>query len=152
MDDRILINAWCVQIPGDMVVNAMMAATAAHASPPASRDHQQKQTVYHATSSLRNPAPYAVLYRTGLRYFHENPRQGRNGEPVRTRKVHFFSTIAAFHLYMVVRYKLPLELLHLINLLFFGLFSRLYGDLSRKYKFVMQLVDLYGPFALFKGW
>ncbi|KAK3132632.1 hypothetical protein QOZ80_6AG0525390 [Eleusine coracana subsp. coracana] len=133
-------------IPGDMVVNAMMAATAAHASPAA-----QQQTVYHATSSLRNPAPYAVLYRTGMRYFYENPRVGKNGEPVRTHKVHFFSTIAAFHLYMVVKYKLPLELLHLLNLLFFGLFSHLYNDLNRKYKFVMHLVDLYGPFALFKG-
>lgn len=137
-----------MQIPGDMVVNAMMAATATHASPAAA----QAETVYHATSSLRNPAPYAVLYRTGMRYFSENPRVGKNGEPVRTRRVHFFSTIAAFHLYMVVKYKLPIELLHLLNLLCFGVFSQLYNDLNRKYKFVMQLVDLYGPFALFKGW
>ncbi|TVU10557.1 hypothetical protein EJB05_44098 [Eragrostis curvula] len=140
-------------IPGDMVVNAMMAATVAHASPPAAqrRQQQQDETVYHATSSLRNPAPYAVLYRTGLRYFDEHPRVGKNGEPVGTRKIHFFSTIAAFQLYMVVKYKLPLEMLHLINLLCFGLFSQLYNDLNKKYKFVMQLVDLYGPFALFKG-
>ena len=31
------------------------------------------------------------------------------------------------------------------------LFSRLYADLDRKYRFVMRLVDLYGPFALFRG-
>ncbi|XP_062199493.1 probable fatty acyl-CoA reductase 4 [Phragmites australis] len=134
-------------IPGDMVVNAMMAATVAHASP----ERRGQQTVYHATSSLRNPAPYAVLYRTGFRYFSEHPRVGKNGEPVRARKVHFFSTIAAFHLYMVVKYKLPLELLHLLNLLCCGLFSHLYNDLNRKYRFVMHLVDLYGPFALYKG-
>ena len=57
-----------------MVVNAMMAAAAAHASPPPPPAGQQRvpkppPTVYHATSSLRNPAPYAVLYRTGIRYF-----------------------------------------------------------------------------------
>ncbi|KAL6593033.1 hypothetical protein ACP70R_049119 [Stipagrostis hirtigluma subsp. patula] len=130
-------------IPGDMVVNTMMAAAAA--ALPAS------ETVYHATSSLRNPATYAVLYRTGLRYFDEHPRVGKDGRPVRARKIHFFTTVAAFHLYMVLKYKLPLELLHLVNLLCCGLFSHLYADLSRKYKFVMHLVDLYSPFALFKG-
>jgi len=143
------------QIPGDMVVNAMMAATVAHASSSAPAD-QHKQapppTVYHATSSLRNPAPYAVLYRTGLRYFSDHPRVGKDGRPVRTRKVHFFGTVAGFTAYMVLRYRLPLELLRLLSLLCCGLlFSRLYADLDRKYRFVMRLVDLYGPFALFRG-
>ncbi|OEL38186.1 putative fatty acyl-CoA reductase 4 [Dichanthelium oligosanthes] len=135
-------------IPGDMVVNAMMAATMAHASP---GRRLPQPTVYHATSSLRNPAPYAVLYRTGIRYFSANPRVGSDGRPVRTRQVHFFATIAAFTAYMVLRYRLPLELLRLLNLLCLGLLSRLYGELSRKYTFVMRLVDLYGPFALFRG-
>ncbi|CAD6225701.1 unnamed protein product [Miscanthus lutarioriparius] len=143
-------------IPGDMVVNAMMAATVAHASSSAPADQQKKTTppptVYHATSSLRNPAPYAVLYRTGLRYFSDHPRVGKDGRPVRTRKVHFFGTVAGFTAYMVLRYRLPLELLRLLSLLCCGLlFSRLYADLDRKYRFVMRLVDLYGPFALFRG-
>ncbi|CAD6220032.1 unnamed protein product [Miscanthus lutarioriparius] len=142
-------------IPGDMVVNAMMAATVAHASSSAPADQQKTTTtptVYHATSSLRNPAPYAVLYRTGLRYFSDHPRVGKDGRPVRTRKVHFFGTVAGFTAYMVLRYRLPLELLRLLSLLCCGLlFSRLYADLDRKYRFVMRLVDLYGPFALFRG-
>lgn len=139
-----------VQIPGDMVVNAMMAAAAAaaHASSP---EKPQPPTVYHATSSLRNPAPYAVLYRTALRYFVDNPRVGADGRPVRTRRVQFFATVAAFTAYMVLRYRLPLELLRLLNLLCFGLLSGLCADLGRKYDFVMRLVDLYGPFALFRG-
>lgn len=138
-------------IPGDMVVNAMMAATVAHASAPGGHK-EESPTVYHATSSLRNPAPYAVLYRTGIRYFCDHPRVGKDGRPVRTRKVHFFGTVAAFTAYMLLRYRLPLELLRLLSLLSGGLlFSRLYADLDRKYRFVMHLVDLYGPFALFKG-
>jgi alcohol-forming fatty acyl-CoA reductase len=44
------------------------------------------------------------------------------------------------------------QILHLLNLLLFGIFSRLYNDLSRKYRFVMHLVDVYGPFAFLKGW
>lgn len=148
------MRAW--QIPGDMVVNAMMAATVAHASSAPAPDQTPPPppppTVYHATSSLRNPAPYAVLYRTGLRYFSDHPRVGKDGRPVRTRKVHFFGTVAGFTAYMVLRYRLPLELLRLLSLLCCGLlFSRLYADLDRKYRFVMRLVDLYGPFALFRG-
>lgn len=137
-------------IPGDMVVNTMMAA--AHASSSSGPARTTTTTVYHATSSLRNPAPYAVLYRTGLRYFYDHPRVGKDGRPVRTRRVHFFGTVAAFTTYMVLRYRLPLEMLRLLSLLCCGLlFSRLYADLDRKYCFVMRLVDLYGPFALFKG-
>ena len=45
-----------------------------------------------------------------------------------------------------------IQILHLVNLLLCGLFSRLYDDLNRKYKFVMHLVDVYGPFAFFKAW
>jgi fatty acyl-CoA reductase len=149
-------------MPGDMVVNAMMAATVAHAkiSSPAAEPKTSKPaplpeppSVYHVSSSLRHPAPYAVLYRTGIRYFSENPRTGPDGRAVRTRKVRFLSTIASFHLFMVLKYRLPLELLHLLSILCCGLFglAELYHDLARKYRFVMQLVDLYGPFSLFKG-
>ncbi|XP_040383786.1 putative fatty acyl-CoA reductase 7 [Oryza brachyantha] len=131
-------------VPGDLVVNAMMAAMAAAAEP--------ELTVYHVTSSVRNPAAYAVLYRTGFRYFTENPRVGKDGRVVRTREMHFFRSIASFRAFMAVAYALPLQLLRLLSLLCFGLlFARRYAELSRKYAFVMHLVDLYGPFALFKA-
>jgi alcohol-forming fatty acyl-CoA reductase len=45
-----------------------------------------------------------------------------------------------------------IQILHLLNLLLFGIFSRLYNDLNRKYRYVMHLVDVYGPFAFLKGW
>ena len=128
-------------MPGDMVVNAMMAATAAHASSRSSEPEKKSEpekppAVYHVTSSLRHPAPYAVLYRTGIRYFEENPRVGADGRAVRTRKVRFLSTIASFHLFMVLKYRLPLELLHLLSILCCGLFglAELYRDLARKYR------------------
>ena len=125
-------------MPGDMVVNAMMAATAAHAASSTSSEPAEEKppAVYHVTSSLRHPAPYAVLYRTGIRYFEENPRVGADGRAVRTRKVRFLSTIASFHLFMVLKYRLPLELLHLLSILCCGLFglAELYRDLARKYR------------------
>ncbi|VAI74955.1 unnamed protein product [Triticum turgidum subsp. durum] len=132
-------------IPGDMVANAMMVAMVAHS------EEQGAEVMYHATSSLRNPAPYGVLYESGRRHFYENPRLSKDGRVIPTKEMHFFKTIASFHLYMLIKYKLPLEILHVVNLLLCGLLSQLYDDLNRKYKFVMHLVDVYGPFALFKG-
>ncbi|XP_040382563.1 fatty acyl-CoA reductase 1-like [Oryza brachyantha] len=137
-------------IPGDMVVNAMMAATVAH-SGERWQGQEGRPAVYHVSSSLRNPAAYWVLYEAGRRHFTEKPRTGKRGEVIPTKEMHFFKTIASFQLYMLLKYRLPLELLHLLNLLLCGLFSRLYSDLATKYRYVMHLVDVYGPFAFFKG-
>ncbi|XP_044952964.1 probable fatty acyl-CoA reductase 5 isoform X1 [Hordeum vulgare subsp. vulgare] len=152
-------------MPADMVVNAMMAAMVSHASSSRWLDSNNKPLqhpllvrpskllVYHVTSSMRHPASYAVLYRTGIRYFEDHPRMGPDGRAVRTQKVRFLGSIAKFHLFMVLKYRIPLELLRLISLLCFGHFglAALYQDLARNYRLVMQLVDLYGPFSLFKG-
>jgi len=135
-------------IPGDMVVSAMMAAMVEHSE----EKGAAAVPVYHATSSLRNPATYSVFYEAGLRHFYENPHVGKNGKIIPTREMCFFTSIARFHLYMLLTFKLPLEILHSVNLLLCGLFSRLYNDLNRKYKFVMHLVHVYGPFAFFNGW
>ncbi|CAN6248197.1 unnamed protein product [Urochloa humidicola] len=134
-------------IPGDMVVNAMLAAVVAHSE----ENGQAVVPVYHVTSSLRNPATYKVLYESGRRHFYKNPRVGENGEVIPTKEMRIFPTIARFRLYLMLTFKLPLEVLHSVNLLLCGLFSRLYNDLNRKYKFVMHLLDVYGPFAFFNG-
>uniref|UniRef100_A0A0D9XAU2 Fatty acyl-CoA reductase n=1 Tax=Leersia perrieri TaxID=77586 RepID=A0A0D9XAU2_9ORYZ len=134
-------------IPGDMVVNAMLTATAAHSGESSS----PAPAVYHVSSSLRNPAAYSVLYEAGRRHFTEKPRLGKGGEVIPTKEMHFFKTIASFQVYMLIKYRLPLEILHLVNILLCGLFSRLYSDLARQYRYVMHLVDVYGPFAFFKG-
>ncbi|XP_006659273.1 putative fatty acyl-CoA reductase 7 [Oryza brachyantha] len=132
-------------IPGDMVVNAMMVATAAHSEQPT-------QTVYHMTSSLRNPAPYAVLADTGHRYFFANPpRMGKKGERARLRRMRFFGTVARFRTHMAINYKLPLEILRWVNIALCGMLSRRYEEMSRKYRFIMHLVELYAPYTLFKG-
>jgi fatty acyl-CoA reductase len=95
-------------IPGDMVVNAMMAAVAAHSKENQGALHAQPP-VYHATSSLRNPVTYAVLYESSLRHFYKNPRVGKDGKVIPTREMRFFNTIERFHLYMMLTFKLPLQ-------------------------------------------
>lgn len=130
-------------IPVDMVVNAMMVSMAAH-------PEEQAHIIYHVTSSVRNPAPYAVLAESAHRYFFDNPPcTGRNGERLRLNKMRFFKTVEWLRLYMAIKYKIPLEMLRLVALC--GVLSQRYNKLSRKYRFVMQLIELYAPFSLFKG-
>ncbi|VAH55524.1 unnamed protein product [Triticum turgidum subsp. durum] len=133
-------------IPGDIVVNAMMVAMAAQLK------DQQPQIIYHVTSSLRNPAPSALVVESMHRYFFENPLcKGRNGEHVRMKKMRFFSTLAQLRFYTALVYKLPLQMLGLLNIALCGVFSRYYNKLSRKYIFFMHMVELYAPYGLFKG-
>ncbi|XP_044963522.1 probable fatty acyl-CoA reductase 4 isoform X3 [Hordeum vulgare subsp. vulgare] len=144
-------------MPGDMVVNVMMTTMVAHSSSllEKKKSHLEPNTpmVYHVSSSLRYPVSYAVLYEAAFRFFKEQPISGLDGRTVLTHKMWFIGNIFFFRLFMVLRYRLPLELLHLISVLccgFFGL-DDLYQELARKYRHAMQIVDLYGPFALFKG-
>lgn len=133
-------------IPVDMVANAMIVAMAAH-----SKD-RQGHVIYHVTSSLRHPAPYSILADSAHRYFfHNPPRTGSNGEHVHLRKMQFFSTVAQWRLYMAIWFKLPVQMLRLVNLALCGVFSRSYNELSTKYRFIMLLIEVYAPYSLFKG-
>ncbi|KAK3123033.1 hypothetical protein QOZ80_8AG0622740 [Eleusine coracana subsp. coracana] len=132
-------------IPGDMVVNAMMVAMAAH-----SEEHAQ--TIYHLTSSLRNPANYSLLADSSHRYFlHNPPSSTKNGKPMRLKRLRLFSTVTRFRVYMAVKYKLPLQILHLANIALCGVLSRRYKELNRKYNYIMLLIELYAPYTLYKG-
>ncbi|KAF7093458.1 hypothetical protein CFC21_095868 [Triticum aestivum] len=131
-------------IPGDMVVNSMMVAMLAHSE-------EQAQTIYHVTSSMSNPASYTTLRESAHRYFVDNPPRGENGEPIQLKEMRFFSTVARLRMYMVIKYKLPLEILHLVNVGLCGVFSGRYNELSGKYRLAMHLIELYAPYTLFKG-
>ncbi|URE35172.1 Male sterility protein [Musa troglodytarum] len=89
-------------VPGDMVVNAMMATMAAHSGQPA-------ELVYHMSSSVRNPVTYATLEHCGFRYFLANPRVGRDGSVMPTKRLRFIKSMVGFRVLMTLRYKLPLE-------------------------------------------
>ncbi|KAL6838388.1 hypothetical protein ACP4OV_031794 [Aristida adscensionis] len=133
------------RIPGDMVVNAIMVAMVAHSE-------EQAQTIYHVTSSLRNPANYDLLSESAHRYFlHNPPCLGKDDKPVRLSRMQFFTTLPRFRAYMAIKYKLPLEILRLVNVALCGAFSRRHHELSRMYAYIMHLVELYAPYTLFKG-
>jgi alcohol-forming fatty acyl-CoA reductase len=50
-----------------------------------------------------------MLYEAGRRHFYENPRVGENGEVIPTKEMYFFTTISRLRLYMILAYKLPLQ-------------------------------------------
>ena len=102
-------NLWKVlhhfQIPADMVVNAMIATATAHSG------ETGIQTIYHVGSSFQNPVTFGQLHDTSARYFTKKPLVARNGSPIIVSKGTILPTMAQFSLYMILRYKLPLQVL-----------------------------------------
>ncbi|KAL2240083.1 UNVERIFIED_CONTAM: putative fatty acyl-CoA reductase 4, partial [Sesamum indicum] len=89
-------------IPGDMVVNCMLAAIASH-----SNDFQHSLSVYHIGSSRRNPVKFEELKWLMHRYLTENPMFDTRGKPIRVGQPTTLSTMASFHNYIATHY-LPL--------------------------------------------
>nr|XP_010943712.1 probable fatty acyl-CoA reductase 4 [Elaeis guineensis] len=131
-------------VPGDMVANAMIVTMTAHLN-------QRSEFIYHISSGVSNPVTYATLEQCGFRYFLENPRVGKDGRTIKTKRLSIFRTMSGFQTYVTLRYRLPLEGLRLVNLAFCRLFDKRYKELRRKFDFMMHLVDLYSPYAFFKG-
>ncbi|CAA0810677.1 Fatty acyl-CoA reductase 3 [Striga hermonthica] len=133
-------------IPADMVVNAMIVSMVAHAN-----DNGGNDNIYHVGSSVSNPVEFSWLQDYALKYFTRHPWINKHGKPVIVGKVNVLSSMDSFQRYMTVRYILPLKALQLLNMLSCQYFQRLYIDMCRKIKFVMRLIDLYGPYLFFKG-
>ncbi|GKV53753.1 hypothetical protein SLEP1_g60268 [Rubroshorea leprosula] len=134
-------------MPVDMVVNSMLMALWAHAHQRSSENTK----IYHVGTSLRNPLNISNLHDLIIRYFTQNPWINRKGKPVRVTKVKFLGSMARFRNYMTLRYVLPLKGLGLVNAVFCKHFHAAYENLHRMIKLVMRLVELYEPYALFKG-
>ena len=92
-----------MQIPADMVVNAMIVTMIAHAS------QQPSEAIYQVGSSMRNPVKYCNLQDYGFRYFSKKPWINKDGKPVIVGKIAVMNNMASFHRYMAVRYLLLLK-------------------------------------------
>ncbi|KAL0437022.1 UNVERIFIED_CONTAM: Alcohol-forming fatty acyl-CoA reductase [Sesamum radiatum] len=132
-------------IPADMVVNAMIVAMVAHANQP-------NETIYHVGSSVSNPLELASVRDYGQRYFTKHPWINKEGRPVIVGEVKMLNTMDSFKRYLAFRYLLPLKGLQIVNTACCQYFESLYVELRRKIKFVMRLVELYGPYLFFKGY
>ncbi|KAL0390006.1 UNVERIFIED_CONTAM: Alcohol-forming fatty acyl-CoA reductase [Sesamum calycinum] len=133
-------------IPADMVVNAIIVAMVAHANQP------NESIIYHVGSSVSSPVEFTWLQDYAFRYFTNHPYIDKHGKPVIVGKVTVLSTMESFQRYMAIHYILPLKGLEILNTACCQYFQRLYLELSSKVKFVMRLIDLYGPYLFFKGY
>ena len=86
----------------------MIVAMVAHAN-------KSSQIIFHVGSSLRNPMRLYTLKEFLFRYFTRNPWIGKNGKSIKVGKVIMFSSMARFHAYMAIRYKLPLKVCFLLS-------------------------------------
>ncbi|CAI9105587.1 OLC1v1004537C1 [Oldenlandia corymbosa var. corymbosa] len=134
-------------IPADMVVNAMIAAIVTHINQP----NEEEMTIYHVGSSASYPVTYSSVQDYNQRYFAKHPWINAKGKPVKVGKVTVLKTMDSFRSYMALRYLLPLKGLKVLNAAFCQYYGGLYHDLHRKIKYAMRMIDLYGPYLLFKG-
>ncbi|XP_048321897.2 fatty acyl-CoA reductase 3 [Ziziphus jujuba] len=131
-------------IPGDMVVNSIIVAMARHAN-------QCCEIIYHIGSSMRNPIRMSNIRNFSLQYFTKNPLTNKKGKLIKVGNCIFFSNVAVFQAYMVIRFKLPLKILKLGNIASCHHFPDVHTDNNRKLKLMMRLIQLYKPYALFNG-
>ncbi|XP_051189643.1 fatty acyl-CoA reductase 1 [Lolium perenne] len=131
-------------VPADMVVNATLVAGAVHWN-------EKGQVIYHVSLALQNPLSGYVFEDACWDYFSIHPRVLENGKPLQNRRPYLFKKLVYFRAYLTLMYKLPLEMLHAVSLLFRGLFSQYYQKHNRRYTFLMLLVKVYSPYAFFKG-
>ncbi|XP_010503101.1 PREDICTED: fatty acyl-CoA reductase 3-like [Camelina sativa] len=138
------INSVSDVIPADMVVNTMLVSMAAQAA-------RQEETIYHVSSSMKNPFKNEKMPEIAYRYFTTKPWTNKEGKVVRVGKVDVLSSMPSFHRYMTIRYILPLKGLELLNMVLFKSLEKKFRDLNRKISLVLRLVDLYQPYLFFYG-
>ncbi|KAF7805696.1 Fatty acyl-CoA reductase 3 [Senna tora] len=134
-----------VQIPADMVVNAMLVAMVGHAK------EGNDYSIYHVGSSVRNPLRYENLQEYGFKYFTAKPWINKDGKPIKVGKCRVLNNMDSFRRYMFIRYLLLLKGLELANTAFCQYFQETYLELNRKIQIVMRLVDIYRPYLFFSG-
>ncbi|VAI00668.1 unnamed protein product [Triticum turgidum subsp. durum] len=89
-------------VPADMVVNATLVAMAVHLN-------EKGHVIYNVCSALQNPLTGYVLEDACWDYFSIYPRV-QNGKPLKNKRPYVFKRFALFRAYLMLVYKLPLEI------------------------------------------
>ncbi|XP_065867409.1 fatty acyl-CoA reductase 3-like [Euphorbia lathyris] len=131
-------------IPSDMVINGIILAMVA-------RSKKCSEIIYQIGSSSRNPVRFSNFHDYAFRYFSANPWINKDGSQVRIGKGILFNSLPSFHMYMTIRYLLPLKALQVANTVVLKKYEEMYRNLDRKLKLVMRLIELYTPYLLFEG-
>lgn len=130
------LNFELLQIPVDMLVNSIIVAMVANAN------QSSGNKIYHVGSSLRNPLNFFQMHNFIFRYFTKNPWLNKDGMPVIVTKGTVLTTMAAFRMYMNIRYMLPLKVCsHLCNTCFLIFNTQGFDLVLRKFHFIVLSRD-----------
>lgn len=159
-----------LQVPADIVVNAMLCIISYH--PQGTADF-----IYQIGSSMSNPIKLGQMSQTTYKYFSQIPFVGAKGDVVKVKQPNFLATMASFYETMDKHYKMPLQvslfLLNLTSTMFFWLLSHrvghyfrlqdmlrrglsttedrhIYNHLKREYDFTVAVAEVYWPFTISK--
>lgn len=91
-----------MQIPADMVVNAMIVAITAHAN-------QSSETIYQVGSSVSSPLEFTCIQDWAFQHFTEHPWINKDGKPVIVGKVKVLDTMDSFQRYLRIHFLIPLK-------------------------------------------
>ncbi|VFQ71446.1 unnamed protein product [Cuscuta campestris] len=141
-------------IPGDMVVNSILAAVAHHGS---GGDHHQrrkysdKEMIYHVGSSSTNPLKILDLRNYLFSYFTHNPWTTKTGEVVKVSKPVLLTSLKDLRRYISIRYLPIITVLKLLNVVLFHYFEEKCVTVEKKINLVMRIAELYKPYLFFYG-
>ncbi|XP_019173694.1 PREDICTED: fatty acyl-CoA reductase 3-like [Ipomoea nil] len=135
-------------IPGDMVVNSILAALVHHAAithPP------PQEFIYHVGSSFTNPLKANDIQKLFFRYFTDNPWSTKTGQIVKVQKPVFLTTMKGLRTYIAIHYLPILKVLKLLNMVLFNYFEEKCMSVEKNINLVIRLAELYKPYLFFYG-
>ncbi|KAL7127129.1 hypothetical protein ABFS83_14G234500 [Erythranthe nasuta] len=142
-------------IPGDMVVNGILVAMAAHdTDKPGTEnddDDELANNIYHIGSSLRNPMSFKQLKWFMYHYLQKKPFTNNKGSPINVGKPATLSSMASFHRHISIRYLPFLKVLKVLNALLCNRYESSYTNAKRKINHSLRLAELYKPYLFFQG-
>ncbi|XP_059314843.1 fatty acyl-CoA reductase 1-like [Lycium ferocissimum] len=141
-------NSYIDAIPGDMVVNAILAAIIAHTG---NQYNSSQGLIYHISSSRRNPLKSSDIRLFLFNYFTKNPWINKDGNIIKVGMPTLFNSMDSFRKYISTYYWPLLKILELANLLSWRSFDKTYKDTKRKIDMAIRLAELYKPYLLFHG-
>ncbi|XP_055836015.1 fatty acyl-CoA reductase 1-like isoform X2 [Solanum dulcamara] len=136
-------------IPGDMVVNSILASIKAHIGN--DQYYSSQELIYHISSSRRNPLKSSDIQLFLFHYFTKNPWINKDGNIIKVEKPTLFSSMDSFRKYISIYYWPLLKIIELANVLSWRCFDKTYKDLKRKIDMAIRLSELYKPYLLFHG-
>ncbi|KAL7127131.1 hypothetical protein ABFS83_14G234700 [Erythranthe nasuta] len=136
-------------IPGDMVVNCMVAAIALSRS----KDETKHDLyIYHVGSSRQNPVKYSEVKWLMHRYLTENPLfDSGTGKPIRVGQPTTLNSMSSFHSYISTHYLPFLKILKIINMMSCNHLESVYSKARRSVDSALRLAELYKPYLFFQG-